>query len=424
MDVKKARQILGVSKNSTFDEVRQKYRTLAKRFHPDVDRTGNATQFTLVSAAFAILQSYYLGDSDTLNGLEMPEEVKAASQIKFKIDKSFDRISINYNQYQAKLTESTKKSIKKTIYSSKSSSDLQQAVNTKIKYELIEFHGQLEAYLEKIINRSTLEDRQFLNTLFNDLYYARRKYWLLNLYRDPFLLISFFSLLIWAVIITKPELTETLSKQFADIAVKIAPELLVGHPLLIAIVSVWWLPVLVIFIGTFYLIISYSRLNPRKQFIPPRLSLEGLTSFIKEQGNNVGLEKSENSLTSSMGVATLFAGVGTVILPGIGTAIGGTLGAIAGGIWGWFSGKELNTIKDEVYSQIIEEFEAALAQLNDRVEVWLSQSKDDLIKATEECFAQNIHRITGLLSNPRLLKYIVDENRMLPPSSGNNSPNK
>ena len=56
-DLNSAYEILGISKNFTLDELKDKYKRIAKRVHPD--RGGNEQTFKLVTLAYKKLYEEY-----------------------------------------------------------------------------------------------------------------------------------------------------------------------------------------------------------------------------------------------------------------------------------------------------------------------------------------------------------------------------
>lgn len=48
-------QILGLTSKATDSEIKEKYRKLAKRYHPDVKRTGDVDKFKRISEAYKTL---------------------------------------------------------------------------------------------------------------------------------------------------------------------------------------------------------------------------------------------------------------------------------------------------------------------------------------------------------------------------------
>lgn len=417
MDIDQARQILGVSNNVDFKVVKNKYRSLAKRYHPDNQDTGDSSKFTLISAAFTVLEEDYQKTNDNTNNSSLPKDVKIASNIKTKINEDFDDIRSHYKNYINRLANSTRKYIKQVIYSANSDTEVSNAVKRKIRDRLVEFHGELEGYLDKLIKNYTLREQAFLNSLFSDLYYARRRYWLFNLYRDPVIIICFLAVVIWGVVWTQPEKADKISEFMIYIGNEVLSVSFDAYPFLKLFFTMWWLPIFALIFSSAYISFKLSRLKPRKQFIPPNLTAEELTSFLKRESVEVGMTKDTSTGAGSVGTATLGAGLGSLFAPGVGTVIGGATGAIVGGFFGFFSGKQLQEIKDETYEKVIQEFDFALQQLDNRIDAWLDKSQDDLIKTTEETLAKNIKYLTGLFKNKKLLNYVVNETKMLPPSS-------
>jgi DnaJ domain/PilZ domain len=58
MDIEDLYAVLGVSRHSTDEQIKQAYRTLAFKYHPDVTKdSGAAAQFTLISKSYSVLRN-------------------------------------------------------------------------------------------------------------------------------------------------------------------------------------------------------------------------------------------------------------------------------------------------------------------------------------------------------------------------------
>src|SRR3989304_4774075 len=113
MDEDTARKILGVSKNVTPDELRSRYRFLAKIYHPDVPGTGDANQFILISTAYFYLKGVQLGINVNI---DIINDIDYATSLKSKIDDYFDDIVKQTARYCGKLEKRTDTYLKGIIY--------------------------------------------------------------------------------------------------------------------------------------------------------------------------------------------------------------------------------------------------------------------------------------------------------------------
>jgi molecular chaperone DnaJ len=55
MNLKAAYQVLGLSESANLEEIRSAYRRLARKYHPDVQGTGDSKTFILIGAAYALI---------------------------------------------------------------------------------------------------------------------------------------------------------------------------------------------------------------------------------------------------------------------------------------------------------------------------------------------------------------------------------
>src|SRR6185369_5255867 len=151
-----------------------------------------------------------------------------------------------------------------------------------------------------------------------------RQYWLLNLYRNPVAVLQVIG-------------------QVGFFLVRHFPDLLASIPQVLSFASSWWPPITLLFLGASILIIQYRLLNPRRQFLPPRLSIRGLHTLITSIARDIPSTPGEMGFGGALALAL----IGTIILPGLGTLIGGALGSLLG-----FAGQSLGETKHKVWRDI------------------------------------------------------------------------
>jgi hypothetical protein len=127
---------------------------------------------------------------------------------------------------------------------------------------------QLEGYVASLIHAAADRDKEFLNLLFNDLYDAdlydaRREYWIHSLYHNPIIVGGVLATLSLSIVSHLPAASEV-------------------SPWLAAIKDMPWfqfapLQAIVVYAG-----IKLWSLNPKQQFVPPRLSVAGVHAEVRE----------------------------------------------------------------------------------------------------------------------------------------------
>ena len=372
MNSSEAREILGLPDDATFEDIRAKYRSLARRYHPDVPDTGDSNRFVLINTAYMYLQATDLGISDAG---DVPAEVADATALRGAIIDYFDDILREFQILREHIEESVEDYVWDVIESTDSTDELRKAVEGRVAQHLVETKAVVENFLKTTYSKAVRNKNDFLFNLFDDMYAARRDYWLTNMYRNPIFLADLGGV---AGIF--------LARNF-DPLQSIAPALW-------SLISLWWLPFLVLMIGAGALVYQYYKLSPRRQFVPPRLSIANLHTFVSENANQIQVSKGE----LAGGLGTLGAIIGTIALPFIGTLIGGAAGALLGAVFG----KDFDETKRKVFSQIYDNFENAMQQIEESIEKWVNRSKDELYEAAIESFSQNCLQLARIVGNKEL----------------------
>lgn len=373
-----ARKILGVQKGAAFEEVRTRFRKLAKLHHPDMTASGDANRFILISTAYLVLQSKEVGLS---TDKVVSDDISYAINLRAELDNFFDSAIKEFRLSSDRIKTRTGAYIKSVIFSADSAGELKENLKTRVAQSLTDAGVEIQARLKELERYMNSSDSELLYSLFRDMYRARRHYWLLSLYRHPVTILE----------------TVGLGLIFF---IKNYPEVGAVYPQVFRLASLWWLPILFIFVGVFILVMQYIMLNPARQFLPPHLSVGGWQTQL-----SAFEERIKPSAWSMFWTGVLAGAVGgSLALPGVGTIVGALMGSVL-----TLFGENLQKAKSKLYTDIIREFDEGMRQVNDQVELWAARSKDDLHKAAVESFRKNCKRVDRLLSSRSLsLKRLTD----------------
>ncbi|MBC6992932.1 DnaJ domain-containing protein [Neolewinella lacunae] len=366
MDIATARKILNVSQESSFDDIRLRYRAMSKKYHPDNPRTGDNNTFLTVSAAYTILQAGELGIS---RKEDIKDDMEQALSVRDDIEAYLEEVEDKYEIFKEDLKIHTLEAIRKKINSATGTSNLKKIIKKDIADILTDTKIRLKHHLKELEDSVKRDNSDFLFRLFKDMYVERQKYWLLTLYKNP---------------VFVGEVTGVVT----TFLIKELPAIREAYPDLVAVFSIWWLPLAIIALGSFILLVQFYMLNPKTQFVPPSFSLGGLHQLVTGKSENVGSTAGE----IATGGAVMGALAGSLVLPGVGTLIGGVLGSLFG-----LGGKSLQQIKDEIYNGIEEDIESMFDQLDSIIKEWCKDSKNRISKAAFESFHRNVVNISGFL---------------------------
>jgi len=233
MDIETARKVLGVSSNTSPDEIKARYRNLVLIYHPDMTG-GNTEQFMEICLAYMTLKGKQGGNKSL-------EEAAQALHLKDQINSNIQLIYKEYLTYKNDLYSEVEQYLKAVILSASSTTDLKKVLEGQVKEYLVEVSAQLEEYIKEA-TKSSSKQKLFLFNLFKSIYQKRRQLWLLNLYREPVVLV-------------------TSALQVARPFLKL-PEVQAAYPVLGNIASVWWAPYALAVFVIIYLIIQYLQHFP------------------------------------------------------------------------------------------------------------------------------------------------------------------
>lgn len=325
MTLDEARKILGVSIDATRDDLKKRYRRLASEYHPDKGRYTDGKHFTLINTAYMLLTAEAYG-IDKVKGV--PTEVAEAIDIRNAIHQYLDTLLVEFKELRSYIESDLLERIESDIDSAKSKSALKQVLTRSVTAHLSELRATLKSFVKDIRGRVASDKNDFLFRLFSEMYEERRKYWLLNLWKNPILLFD--------------------AASFAGVFAGRGSGYLKAHyPAFWESVMSSLAPLIVLCIGALALGIDYYRLSPRRQFVPPRLSLDGLHALLADRAKSLPMTDTE----LGVGGGVVGGMVGTVIFPIVGTVIGGGLGYLVGSLFG----KSLAEMKREITVSIRKE---------------------------------------------------------------------
>lgn len=379
MNVKDAQKVLGVTESSTSDEIKSQYRKLARQWHPDKNPDSDGREFVTINAAYMVLKAKGLGITEVKG---VPVEVAEAIDIKAAIKDYFNDVEKDFIALRSSIENTVKRRIKNSIMSSKTKGDLRSALNGSVKTELIELKATVESFIKQVERNSSSNKNDFIFGLFSEMYEQRRKYWLLNLWKNPVIVIE--SLGLFSLFLVN-------NSQFVG-----------GATPLSGVLSSNSTPVIMLAVGAFALLVEYIRLSPNKQFVPPRISLESLHSMLTNKANGMGFTNGQAAVAGGVGGGVTGLILGSILLPGIGGIIGTAIGGILGGVFGSDFGRSVGEMKSEVCDEILKELDVAFEQIEEAMRAWTTRAREDIYEAVMESFTQNTLKIGKLLGTKKL----------------------
>jgi hypothetical protein len=359
MDLHAAYEIFGLPPSTSWEEVKKRYRQLAKQLHPDASSTHDSRQFILLSTAYSIILDERQGEKAehrTADGKGAEEEVASAFVIQEHIQERFAHLKREFQAFFDQRVLRAKEQIAYLIDSARSGSSLKSIVQDSVAQSWTAMIEEIENELLKLCKRATTEDADFLYALFSDLYAEQRRFWIATLYRNPTVLFCVASFLLLSAAPAYPQLAPIAAAFRLD--------------------TTPWITFTPLVMGLVFIMVRLRQLNPRHQFFPPRLSVFAVRSQVRGIVKGIGQDLRE----ATTGGVAAGAIVGTFLAPGVGTVIRAGIGALLGLV----SGESLQSMKDRVWAKINTEMQLGLDQLKDRLHAWIDQQQTQYTKAATE----------------------------------------
>lgn len=402
MDLTTARKILGVSESASYEEVKLQYRKLARKYHPDANTGGNGREFVLLGIAFSELKKHLLGEKSSFTSIsECPEDIINSFNIDDQVHVRFRDLHRDYLEFRSKITQRTTVYISDAIDNVNSSTDLRDTVKGRVARKLHEAQFEIENHMRILVERlSNSDNKDFAFNLFSDLYQARKRHWMINLYRNGTLISCLFLSLIILALRHYPNAYNDLPATIAS------NEMLVNLWIDASqLASLSWVIFLPLGWMLIYLFSKYMTLNPRYQFVPPQISLVEINKSIDETAKGINLDKSDN--------ASGLALIGTIIGAFAGGPVGLLVGAGIGGTFGWLTGKNLKDMKKNAKSQVLQDFEHGMHILDDHIAAWVERNEREMVSSIRESISKNFSHLSKVLAaNPSLARKLTTESRL------------
>lgn len=372
MDAATATKILGVEPGDDAEKVRARYRMLVKRYHPDNLQTGSRDKFLLVYAAYLVIKAEQVGVDTVQNEEDLSEYT---TYVRDRLNEYFDMLIDSFKRDLERVETATEEEISRLVDSADSLGELKRIVENGIKNTLLDSTAEIRGIIRRLQKRAYKSNSDYVFELFKSMYEARRKYWLLNLYRNPVVAL------------------EALA-QFLLYLIRNVDFLTIKDLQLRQLLTATWLWVGLLAAGVAVLTVQIIMLNPRRQYLPPRFSVMSLQALIQETATGIG------SGRVALGIGGAAGGilVGSMILPGPGTILGGLIGSLFA-----FFGQSLGEKKASVEDSLVGELRAGISQIERQAEAWAANAKEDIYSASVEGLRRNLLAVARKIGHGEIL---------------------
>ena len=375
-----AERILGPKGGESVTEIKRIYRSRAKMLHPDNPDTGDTKSFVLLLEAFMTMEKNILNGASS-SSIAMDEFTRVLN-LKGMIDAYYDGIFEDFSTLRVKIETIDLPKILRAVSDSSDKSELRSALNGRVKNDLLSIKSQIEAFIKGVGERSKVDNSDFLYNLFSDMYRDYQQYWLMSLWKNPF---------IW---LSTGTLALLLMSQIRHL------EIIPNNISILLDNEIAFFVLFVIMIASLFA--QYLFLSPQRQYVPPRLSVNSIWDIINSGAAKLGLTTQQTAWGGAAigGASGLMIGAakGSVV-PIFGTIVGGVIGLIVGAAFG----KEFSSMKSEVSREIESNVSSALSELSDKLLFWIKQAKSAVLEAAKESLRYNVEKVGKLVQRERRL---------------------